>query len=85
MKAIIALAVLFALPAFAADSEDSATHTVDHSKNPMTGSHTTKEKKTHKKKNEDGSASAPTNTATTKVSKAGDVKKETKTEETTTH
>ncbi len=69
-----------------AKGENSDVTTVDHSKNPITGSHTTKVKR-KMKKNKDGHRVDHESTDTTKVKKDGEVKKDHKseTEEQTNH
>lgn len=82
---ILMAALLINAPSFADDSAEHADKTtVDHSKNPITGTRTAKVK--HHKKHKDGDQGMETTTTEkTKVQKDGDVKKTTTTEESATH
>ena len=85
LASLLALALLVASTSFAADAEKTDKTTVDHSKNPITGSHTTEVKTHHKRKNAGGKDVDATATETTKVSKDGEVKKDLKVEEKAAH
>jgi hypothetical protein len=76
---IAAISMLFAASVYAADQEVKDSATVDHSKNPITGTKTTKREWKSKKKNADGKAEAKT-TETTKVGTDGSVDKKVETE-----
>ena len=74
-KTILALTIAaFVSPAFAADNENKNETTVDHSKNPITGTETTT-KKTKMKKKGDHAKSEAEVTEKTKVKRDGTVEK----------
>jgi hypothetical protein len=81
LAALVAGILLVASSSFAADAEHTESTTVDHSSNPITGSHTIKVKHHHKKKNMDGENMDAKSTETTTVKKDGSIKKEVKVEE----
>ncbi len=60
--------------AMAADAENTETTKVDHSKNPITGTKTTKKKFKKKVKDEEGHSADMNVTETTKEKKDGSVK-----------
>jgi hypothetical protein len=77
-KMIIALVgIAFAATAYAADSENSEKSTVDHSKNPITGTKTTTKKWKKKVKGDEGKGEAEVK-ETTKEKTDGTVEKKVK-------
>jgi hypothetical protein len=68
-------AALVGSMAFAADVEDAGKTTVDHSKNPITGTKTTKKQSKQKMKDAAGNETSSKVTETTKVHKDGQVEK----------
>lgn len=82
MKKLITITaiVLASSLVHAADAEHSDKTTVDHSKNPVTGTETTTKKHTKKMKNDHGASAEVTTKEKTKVKKDGTVTKETTTE-----
>ena len=83
---VILMAAVFAIaPAFADEAVHESKTTVEHSDNAMTGSHTKTVKHHHKNKKMNEHGTESTVTEKTKTDKNGDVKKEVKAEEKTTH
>jgi len=80
MKKLITvlLSMGFATSVYAADAENSGSATVDHSKNPLTGTQTTTKKWKSKKKNARGEAETNSK-ETTKEMTDGSTEKTTKT------
>ncbi len=79
-KTVLALAVAALVsPAFAADNENKNEVKVDHSKNPITGTHTTTKTTKVKKKGEHAKSEMEV-TEKTKVKKDGTVEKSTEVE-----
>ncbi|MBX3021924.1 MAG: hypothetical protein KF799_09635 [Bdellovibrionales bacterium] len=79
-KLMMTLAGLaFAVTAYAADQENKESATVDHSKNPITGTKTTTKKWNKKVKDGKGTSDAAV-TEKTKVKTDGTVEKSTETE-----
>jgi hypothetical protein len=82
MKKLMILAPILMMSslAFAADVENSNTTTVDHSKNPITGTKKTVRKHKMKAKDGAGNAADTTITETTKMKTDGSMEKKTKVE-----
>ncbi len=81
-QSAILMALLFmSAHAFAADAENTDSTTVDHSKNPITGTQKIKVKRHVKQKNMGGPNVDAVATETTTVKKNGEVKKEVKVDE----
>jgi hypothetical protein len=78
LSAVIALSGL-SFSAMAADAENSEKATVDHSKNPVTGTKKTTVTHKSKHKNEDGSESKMKRKDTTKETTDGKTEKSTET------
>lgn len=82
----VASACLASSMAFAADTENSKSTTVDHSKNPITGTKKTVVETKVKKTAANGAEVESTTTDTTKVTKDGKVTKKHESEsDSTTH
>ena len=78
-------AVFVGSMAFAADAEDKSSATVDHSKNPITGTETTKKVSKKKMKDGHGNEAAMKVTDKTKVHTDGKVEHTQETEKEATH
>lgn len=85
LASILAFTLLLGSVSFAADAEHTDSTTVDQSKNPLTGSHTTTVKHHHKKKHMGGANVDATSTETTTVKKNGEVEKNIKVEDKAAH